>query len=209
MAKSRSSRLFPSAEAIAEAIGIPFADWEGNCFTIARVIVEAKLIAGKAVYGTYRGPISENGYWASRAGIAFVHHGWIRSPDGMIVDPTRWSFEAVKPYIFYSSSDCDDYDLYGMKLRRSRMEPCPSKTSTEQLKKFKFSEGAAAVISSLVGEDQTIVTVLSVSQIYWLANLDPTLLGQSALEIYEALDKSGYRGFIPIDSDQFVRGGRY
>jgi hypothetical protein len=209
MTKASSTRHPISIKAVVKAIGMPTEDWEGNCFGIAIAIVKAGLIAGKAVYGTYRGPISDNGYWASRSHLEFVHHGWIRSSNTTIIDPTRWSFEAVDPYIYTGPADSQDYDLYGMKVRRSMMKPCPSKTSTDQLKKFKLSEGSAAAISALVGEDQTGVTILSMSQIFWLANLDPTLLGESAKEIYEALVAGGFKAFIPIDSDQFVRGSRY
>lgn len=210
MAKRAVSNKYPlSAEAAAKAIGILTKDWEGNCFGIARALVKAGLVEGKAVYGTYGGPMSERGYWTSRAHAAFTHHGWIVGPDRSIIDPTRWSFEAVKPYIFRGQPDHPDYDAFGFKARRAMMEPCPRRTGMDQLKTFNLSEAASAVIASLTGEERAETFVLSVSQVFWLANLDPNLLGSSMKEIYEAIIGNGFAGFIPIDSRQYVFGNVY
>lgn len=94
---------------VEKAIGIPAKEWHGNCFFIATQIVEKKLVKGRAVYGHYRGPVSPTGWWKHRIGQAFLRHGWVELPDGMILDPTRWSFEDKPPYIYLH--DCVGHDI--------------------------------------------------------------------------------------------------
>jgi len=47
----------PTAAAVAQAIDLPIERWTGNCFAVASKAVDAKLVAGTAVYGHWRGPI--------------------------------------------------------------------------------------------------------------------------------------------------------
>lgn len=90
---------------IEKAIQWPVATWEGNCYTVACAIVEAGLIKGRAVYGHYKGPVADTGYWAKRKGQLFQRHGWIMLEDDRIMDPTRWSFEDKEPYIAIFEDD--------------------------------------------------------------------------------------------------------
>tara|TARA_B100000614_G_scaffold262909_1_gene300518 strand:+ start:87376 stop:88005 length:630 start_codon:yes stop_codon:yes gene_type:complete len=198
----------------AEAIDIPLEEWHGNCFAIAVAILKAGLVEGEAVYGVYQGPISADGFWADRrklAGTIGVHHGWIDLRNGQILDPTRWSFENVEPYIHETRRDDEEYDAYGMRLRSQLQQPCPTKKPCDQIKSLDLSEGARATVCTLMGRENEIGSNgdMSVSQVFWLANLDPQLLGEYAVEIYNAITNANFGAFIPIDSDQFVRGGRY
>jgi hypothetical protein len=94
-------------EKIAEAIGIPLATWPGNCYGIACAVVEAGLVDGTAVYGHWLGPVAPSGHFGARSGHAFVQHGWIVTPDDEVIDPTRWVFEDVAPYIFVGYKEDD------------------------------------------------------------------------------------------------------
>ena len=95
-----------------KAIGEPASAWVARCYEIAVKIVEAKLVpGGVAVYGHWLGPISSRSHFASRAGIGFTPHGWIYVEDeGLVIDPTRWAFEAVTPYI-YNGYEPDDWNI--------------------------------------------------------------------------------------------------
>jgi hypothetical protein len=74
-------------------------NWKGNCFAVATLIAESGLIQNAtAVYGHWLG---KAGSYFSHKGLAgFIQHGWVLLEDGRILDPTRWVFEDVEPYIF-------------------------------------------------------------------------------------------------------------
>lgn len=95
---------------VEEIIGIKAKNWEMRCHEIASLIVDRGIVAGRAVYGHYLGPVSaaEDSLWKGRSDLPFVHHGWIELEDGRIMDPTRWSFEAKKPYIFIQDSNIEE-----------------------------------------------------------------------------------------------------
>jgi len=81
-----------------EKVAGPVEDWPGNCYAIACAIVKAGLVDGEAVYGHWTGDVHPKSMFYSRSG--FCHHGWIRLPDGCVLDATRWVFENAKPYIY-------------------------------------------------------------------------------------------------------------
>src|SRR6185369_10603201 len=84
--------------------GLPANDWPGNCTYIAHAAAE--LIVAREVYGMWDGPIAKGSLFEGRA---FTHHGWLELPKKLpsdkatVVDPTRWAFEMVKPYIYIGS----------------------------------------------------------------------------------------------------------
>lgn len=85
------------------ALGELAASWAGRCYEIASRIHEAGLVAGRVVYGHWRGPISRRcSAFAHAREIGFCQHGWIVTDEetGAVFDPTRWVFEAVAPYLF-------------------------------------------------------------------------------------------------------------
>jgi hypothetical protein len=92
----------PSLEACEKAIGEPASAWVARCYEISCKIVEAKLVpGGAAVYGHWLGPIAPRSHFADRANTGFVPHGWIYvENEGLVIDPTRWAFEARTPYLF-------------------------------------------------------------------------------------------------------------
>ena len=84
------------------ALGEKASAWAGRCYEIACAIVVSKLVRGVAVYGHWLGDVDEKScFLASTACPPFVQHGWIvLHDDERILDPTRWAFEARKPYLF-------------------------------------------------------------------------------------------------------------
>jgi len=96
----------PTLEVCEKALGEPAKKWEARCYEIAYKIVKAGLINvhgdhGEAVYGHWRGPIHPRSCFAKKCAVGFVQHGWIWiASEGLVVDPTRWVFEAKTPYLF-------------------------------------------------------------------------------------------------------------
>jgi len=97
----------PTLQECEKAIGEPASAWVARCFEISHKIVEAGLVSrkrglgGEAVYGHWVGPISPRSHFADRRNLGFVQHGWIHvEAHGMVIDPTRWVFEAKAPYIY-------------------------------------------------------------------------------------------------------------
>ena len=106
------------ANRIAERIGVELSDWPGKCYAVACQMLKAKVVKGRPAYGNYHGPVVASSMFF---GKTVVRHGWIERADGMIVDPTRWVFEGVEPYI-YEGLPSMEYDE-GANLLRARFAP--------------------------------------------------------------------------------------
>jgi hypothetical protein len=90
----------PTLAECEKAIGEPASAWVARCYEIAYRIVEALHIDGQAVYGHWLGPMHPKSTFANKSGLPFVQHGWIRLSDDRVLDPTRWVFEHVEPYLY-------------------------------------------------------------------------------------------------------------
>lgn len=111
-------------EAVAAAIKIPVSEWPGNCYAIACQMVEAGLVTGRAVYGHYLGRIRPGTLFY---GKPIVHHGWVVTADEQIIDPTRWVFEGVAPYIHYATTaNSHEYDEGGNVFLLTQRRPAPA-----------------------------------------------------------------------------------
>ena len=106
---------------IAERIGMDFSDWPGNCYAVACQMLKCKMVKGRPAYGNYHGPVAPSSMFF---GKKVVRHGWIERADGMIVDPTRWVFEGVEPYI-YEGLPSMEYDEGANLLRARFARPAP------------------------------------------------------------------------------------
>lgn len=195
-----------SPKQIAEKIGIPdFEDWKGNCYGLACSFVEDEIVEGKAVYGHWLGPIAETSFFAERRYMPFVQHGWVRMADDKIVDPTRWVFEDVKPYIYEGYDDEEYYDEGGNKWRESRHGLPPEPNAKERSIKYTLTGEAKLFVFDLLGLHKMTATI-KFNQIFWLANCSPTTLGCYCKEIYEWLISVGQSSLIPIDNRIMVLG---
>lgn len=187
-------------EQIAKKIDWPLEKWPGNCFGIATQMVKAGIVDGKAVYGHYHGFISDDcEMFAHRQ---FTHHGWIINGDTLI-DPTRWVFENVEPYIYEGPVDDEDYDFGGNRVRAMFLRP-PPEFDTEH-KTYPLPPGEIRAFAQLMlGTEKEIATG---PQVMWLANLPLDMLEDMAESVFKWIaDDVGIPGFIPYDNRMFILG---
>ena len=198
---------FLTITAIVRALKQPPSAWEGNCYAIACAIVKAGLVEGRAVYGHWLGEVADHGYWAGQHRRPFQRHGWIILPDGKILDPTRWSFEGVKPYLWLNEDD-GTYDEGGDSFRSVMVRPCPGNNDAcpdgvqryvrlelkrpEQVRLHQVSGG---ILYPSYKQKR-----LTLSQLFWIANLPYAKLYPFARPIYLALEAVGQRVAVPLDN---------
>lgn len=193
---------------IQKAINISIEKWAGNCHLISCLIIEKKLIFGEAVYGHWVGPITETSIFAKYRHLPFVRHGWIILKNGEILDPTRWVFEDVKPYIYKGKNDF--YDRGGNIWRENNLRPPPSFKdknfpinkyfSTNKLPKLSVEFLAEILCDSSFVKRKTA----SLSQLFWIANLPPSMLGEYIQTIYKWLVQIGQGVLIPMDNREAI-----
>ncbi len=185
----------------------PVTDWIGKCYAISCAIVEAGLVEGRAVYGHWDGDVSPDCEVFSPSRI-FQRHGWIVLNDGRVLDPTRWVFEAVDPYLWIGEAG-EEYDRGGDRWRAEQEIPPPAfpniifeKMHRDSGLDEKLPEDAQEFVGSLLGGPPHI----TLEQAMWLANRPLSGLGPFAKEIFEGLVASDHGAFIPIDNRTEVLG---
>lgn len=189
---------------VAKLIGSPVADWPGACSTIANKMLENEVCEGKLRYGAWHGVVSPNCklFYKTYKNIGWVRHGWIVKSDGSIVDPTRWVFEALKPYIYQGVNDCYDAGFNQIKLKNEKPAPAWDSTQRPCLDLSKMDDATANFIQALLDDRQH--NVLSLGQNFWLANLSLSRMAPFEREIITALDKQGFGAHVPIDNLRMV-----
>lgn len=185
---------------IEKVLGIKAERWKGKCHLIATQLVEKGLIKGRAVYGHWLGPISRKSFFKTRRSLPFIHHGWIVTKDGKIIDPTRWVFEAVKPYIYFGKNDY--YDEGGDKFRKAMERPCPAYNKKSKHLSFfiKDTEASNYVLEIL----DTTADKVTLDHAAWLGNLSIITLGKFAKDVYQWLNSIGLKAIVPIDNWNLV-----
>lgn len=185
---------------VAQAIDLPVGAWPGNCYAIACQMLKAQLVDGRAVYGHYLGFVKPGTMFH---GKSIVRHGWIETSDGRLVDPTRWVFEGVVPYIYVAALPNPEYDeggnIFMLKNQRPTPEHDPEKASLE------IPNDARELISTLLCRDQ-VQNRLMVSEAFWLGNLSLIALKERAAPLYAALVAMGQEEVIPIDNRRKILG---
>jgi len=184
-------------EEVEDWLDWPTERWHGQCFGVASQIVEQGLVEGAAVYGHYLGPIDKHGYWKSYYGSSFVRHGWILLPDGRVLDPTRFSFENVEPYLYLEHNE-KDYDEGGDRFR-SRMYvhmPLPE-AGGDRLLDWNMSEEQKQTVEILMGDN---LEGFNLHRAAWMANLPYASIGEHAGVLYDLLRENNATGWVPIDN---------
>ena len=182
-------------ERLEEHYGSKATFWEGRCYGLA--CAAAELIDGaEAVYGHWLGEVDKRGFWGARKGEALLRHGWVKLPDGRVLDPTRWSFEAVPPYIFLGV-DPENYDWGGQHWRRATRPPPPADDSEVEQTTLRLSRGALDQLNGLLGRKPS--STFTNAQVFWLSNAPYEDLYPHAREFYESLRVRGLIGYVPID----------
>lgn len=216
---------------VADAIGIRPVDWAGKCFEVASKMVDAGLVDGEAVYGHWTGPVSKHSRFSGREGAGFVQHGWVLLSDGeTVVDPTRWVFEAVKPYIFVGEEPDGEIGLCKhcghMRCEHDFLGDCNECDCPvfEVEEEWPYDEGGNRLrdvmrqpcpewnenekqIEVDFGEAHGLVTLLTrhsgpwtLEQLHWLVTLPYGEMRGFAYEIYRAVINVGWAALIPIDN---------
>lgn len=209
---------------VEKALDWPVEKWEGNCFAVASQMVKQGVVEGKAVYGAWHGLLNSRGYWKNKAGVPFVRHGWVILADGRILDPTRWSFEAVAPYIWIGRGDHEEYDRGHNRYQEEHMQPWPDSDDGERELLFELLpevvddlDNRGARLRDPLDPDQMdrdsldcehYRLTLTHKQAFWLANFPLTWFSSehNAREVYTQIAEHGFVGFIPIDNYNAVCG---
>ena len=188
---------------VAKIIGVPVEEWKGNCHGISSLLLEHKLVVGKLRYGHWIGPVREKTLF-SKYPRGIVRHGWVELENGTIVDPRRYIFEGVEPYIYVGKND--HYDAGGNRFRQSLMKPAPKYSKDERQVTLKIRR----IVARKILEDMLDTTshfgviYATIKQVFWLANLPLDTFSGFAKPIYEAIMEVGYGAFIPIDNKTMV-----
>lgn len=187
---------------VTEKLGDPDT-WVGNCHSIACALLHEfpEALEGAVTrYGHYLGDVDPGTHFYSRASkINLVNHGWLELPDGRIVDPTRWVFQAdVEPYI-YCGPNKGEYDSEGQKMHTNYVKnnPCPAPDGERRFI-FEFPQNAFDTVVRLIGDSDA--NHLAASQAFWLGNVPPAIMGDAAKEILDAFEAAGERALIPRGS---------
>ncbi len=185
-------------ETAADAISYPLSKWTGQCFAVASQLVEVHQLKGEAVYGMFVGKIAKNSHFGQRQ-RGFTQHGWIRMKSGVLIDPTRWAFEAVTPYIFVTTDTAHpDYDE-------------GANTTLEISQKIRKASGLVKKGNDLAVPKDIQATVgkllddgpragVSTSELFAVANTPLKQLGPQAKVIYQWLIDAGHSALIPYDN---------
>lgn len=200
-------------EAIEAAIGLPATQWHGRCYELAWLVAdEHKLIKGHAVYGAWIGRVSKRGYWKLRAHFAFIRHGWVLLPGGHILDPTRWSFENKKPYVWLGEND-GSYDPCNDHARQAQYanKECPAEYDHKQFFELPLSHGARLFLFKYSDEVlprplKKEPLCLNFSQLMWVANMPMVDLRPYTAEVYQAIIDAGQQATIPYDNREMILG---
>lgn len=203
MGRVAVAKRLPTLKQVEKALEWPAYDWAGKCFQVASGIVKHGLIPrARAVYGHFVGKVDPKSFFGDRAGMGFVQHGWIFLPDGQVYDPTRWTFENRKPYIYIGASD--DYDEGGNRLRSMMVGGPPEFDPSEPRYEFTSRTLKAKpwqhVEALLDIQAEQEAGIISESQIRWLANASFNKLQPHAFDIYQAIATVGRIALIPFDN---------
>jgi hypothetical protein len=207
MAKTKRLTLRQVEEALEEPAHL----WFGRCFEISFRIVEKCKVAGTAVYGHWLGPIAP-GTLFDRGG-PFARHGWVSLKAGGVLDPTRFVFEDVKPYLYYGP-DGPEYDEGGNEWLSVHMQPPPKfepRTKQLYLGSYLIDDETWSWIAQMlqINTRQQRKRNISIDQAFWLANLPLTVLGEHAAYIYRAFKAAGREALVPIDNYRRVQEERW
>ena len=183
---------------MAEIINMPIERWPGQCFAVATYLVERGVVEGVVVSGHYHGYIDPDSVFGFRP---FTQHSWVVVGEE-IVDPTRWVFDGVEPYIYTGSVDDVDYDVGGNRLRKMYMRPPPP--FVESQKRYELPQTLAMFAKTMLIYDGDIICG---QQAGWLASLPLDMLGDQAELVYRwIVDVVKTPGFIPYDNRVEILG---
>lgn len=181
---------------LARAIKLDLHEWPGNCYAVAAKIYQAHMVPrrSRVRYGTYHGEIASGSIFQGRE---FTHHGWIELPDNRIYDPTKWVFTDTVPEVWIGEYS-DDYDIASQRLTAALAQYSPPSLVAE---KVKLTRKEARVLAAYVPDLKDSV---SLADIYRIAHMPPSVLGNLGRPLYTVIKNLGHACFIPFDFWQLV-----
>lgn len=206
-----AQRLLPDATRVASAIRIPLSKWPGNCMAIADALAKSGLLKKlekthgkpKVLYGVFHGATGR--HFQNRGQ---THHAWIEFPDtGLVVDPTRWVFDQTEPALTATTAGTT-YDLAGARLRaRYAPKDFPAFDPKQRSFVWKADRSTDAFLRELLGLPRSWNGMLSLNQMFWIANLPVDRLHPKAEEIYRFIEEVGCIAMVPLDNLNYVSDG--
>jgi hypothetical protein len=197
----------------AQIIDVPAQDWKGRCYEIACAIVNSDLVLdGIAVYGAWLGPVAKGSYFEDKVCSAFVRHGWILDEiTGEVIDPTRWVFENVDPYIFVGTNTDGYYDRgnTGFQEIMFNNRAVPEYDSQDdQLSVASLDTFDREVLRNILRDHRPMNDFMSISklQYFYLANTPVSILGPTAKTMFQLLVDNKLGALIPMDIRDMVLG---
>lgn len=199
-----------SVKDIEKLLNLPIESWKGKCHEIAMGLINSGAIKGRAVYGHWIGQVSSKSFFKARKDMPFIQHGWIITEDNTIIDPTRWVFEAIEPYIYYGGDAEDDIELFdydegGNVWREATRNPAPKFDKKQRIYSVVLSEEAHEFLSELLNH-LIYFNDVSLGQMFWLANMPLNFFGPYVKEIYQWIVGVGLVALIPIDNKIKILG---
>ena len=120
------------------------------------------------------------------------------------MDPTRWSFENVEPYIWIGEND-GSYDEGANALKQMMRRPCEKRQGLDKLHHLLLQPKVSGDIWLLserrIGRDD-MGLIVDARQGFWIANLPYELLEPHAREVYLAVSRAFGKAAVPIDNWQ-------
>jgi hypothetical protein len=99
----------PDVRFLESHFDFPAERWVDACYPLAHSIVrELTQLGARVCEGVWTGVVAEGTHFrwlVDQLKVAEVAHWWLELPDGTVMDPTRWVFEGVEPYVYYGSPD--------------------------------------------------------------------------------------------------------
>jgi hypothetical protein len=209
---SRLKRELPSAEDVSKAIQIDLSLWPKNCYGIAQATLESGVLDafqqkyGKLflTYGQYHGEFAPTSIYANRP---LARHGWLESPLGHVVDPTRYVFLDQTPHLW--AGTIEDYDLSGARIRQS-MSPNPPLINDQNsdLVTLPLNERSSLSVFDHIlrntGQQIENSGKIELCHLIWVATRPLADLGEDAPMILKTIDEAGKSFLIPIDNRNWI-----
>ena len=179
--------------------------WHSNCYAVSEAIYKYIDIDWlELVYWKWNWFISADSSfdkWIS-------NHGWLEFrlwKSTIVIDPTRWVFEWVEPYI-YINMISSEYDRAAQKfqamIRWNKVTSIPKPEVNDKIKEISFwKEIDDFLFNNLLKWKYNYYTVRN---IMYIANTPVVDLKPYEKEILEILEEEWFDAFIPIDTKELV-----
>lgn len=196
--------MMPTIAEIENAIKIPANTWEGRCHEIATMMANSGVLSPIEdkygplfnAYGIFTGHIDKGNIFSGRP---MTRHGWLESPSGFIIDPTRFVFETKKPYIW--TGPFDDYDLSGARTRWNNMKNANiDKRDERYVELGGYPQTLLYVLQDITGSNLVLSQKkITISQLSFVMLSPLEYMKEHAVDILNIGFENGLSPIIPTD----------